>query len=173
MAEQGAVLALFEGHVHADGEWRLVLSSEPPDPAALEFAEQALRAIAMVEDLKPDAMGPAADPGLRRLEAKLDLALLLLTRTVLPSGPGQRRRARIGVSGLWIEGAPAMPEAAALHWQPSEVLPLVVHLPVRFLGPEAGGGCWVFHGLAPGLAEALERQIFRLHRQFRASLREA
>lgn len=104
---------------------------------------------------------------LDRLEAKLDLALYLLARTLESQPISAPVAVRLSPNGIqWQENQP--PEAGSfllLELRPSTPLPLSLRLPAR--AREAHGG-WAqadFHNLPEALAEALYQFIFRRHRQ--------
>lgn len=176
-ATAAAEAALFEGVVACELQARMQLLPAPAPPGATEAAERLLRDLAMVEERRGEPEDPThpPDPALRRLEAKLDLTLQLLAQA-LPALAGPAPRAvRLSARGLRFDAAPGVAAAegaiAVLAWQPGEGLPLALHLPVRCLAQAAGRSWWRFEALEPGLADLLERHIFRLHRRALAALR--
>lgn len=178
-ASAAAETALFEGVVACELQARMQLLPAPAPPGAAEAAERLLRDLAMVEERRGEPEDPAhpPDPALRRLEAKLDLTLQLLAQA-LPAlaGPGPRS-VRLSARGVRFDAAPGMAAAegaiAVLAWQPGEGLPLALHLPVRCLAQVGGRSWWCFEALEPGLADLLERHVFRLHRRALAARRNA
>jgi len=173
VAEPDPEAWLFAEALHVDGPLRLRLLPDAPDPGALEEATQVLAAIALVEDRRGDEAANSGETTLaiRRLEAKLDLTLLLLARLLPGLQAPPPREARLGARGLRLDGeAPAGPRAT-LHWQPADWLPLAIHLPLYRLDGHGSTSWWAFAPLGAGLEEALERHVFRLHRRWRASRR--
>jgi hypothetical protein len=173
MTEPDPEAWLFAEALHVDGPARLHLHDPPLPEGAREAALQVLAAIAVVEDRRGDDGGPASDTGLaiRRLEAKLDLTLLLLARLLPELQVPSPREARLGVRGLRLDGPVPAGPAAVLHWQPADWLPVTVQLPLRRMGAAGGSSWWAFETLGGGLEDALERHIFRLHRRWRAGQR--
>lgn len=105
--------------------------------------------------------GPSA-----RLEAKLDLALHLLARSVHAARP------QPAAITLWAEGcdfAAAAKETAGvqgvLTLYPSSALPLPLHLPAQLTEATTAGlqAHWV--GMAEAVTEAWEQWLFRQHRR--------
>ncbi|MDH5822758.1 PilZ domain-containing protein [Luteimonas sp. RD2P54] len=147
-------------------------------PGRLPQAEALLAGLAQVEDLRMDDAGEERGelPQLaQRMDAKLDLMLMLLGRLVSRSSDALPLRAvRWSHRGVRLD-APARPEIAAgaagvLHLQPSEWLPDHLELPATVLAeaPADGGfqRLWLRFGALPaGLADALEKHLFRLHRK--------
>lgn len=148
-------------------------------------AETLMRALAVLEDSRADEPDErnAADPALRRLEAKVDLLLGLVGSLMLrdqPADPLRRlqwsmRGAAVDLSGA--EAAPAPGAAALLRMQPSDALPEAVQLPARVLAVEpqpTGRRVWLaFDAMPPGLESLLERHLFRVHRRAVAESRRA
>ena len=179
MAEAGdaADAALFGDAVACELLARMQLLPAPLPSGATEAAERLLRDLAMVEERRGEPEDPTQppDPALRRLEAKLDLTLQLLAQA-LPSlaGPPPRpvRLSAVGVRFDTPTGVAAAAGAlAVLAWQPGEGLPLALHLPVTCLASGGGRSWWRFDPLPPGLADLLERHVFRLHRRGLAAQR--
>jgi len=148
-------------------------------------AEQLLRSIALVEDSRGDEKDERGETSLaqQRIEAKLDLVLVLVGRLVrerhadLPLRPvrwsrrgirlelGPRSGATVGTQGL-------------VRLQPSEWLPDHVDLPVEVLAeaasPAGSHYLWLrFGALGDSLEMALERHLFRIHRRQVAEARRA
>ncbi|MBD7953101.1 PilZ domain-containing protein [Stenotrophomonas sp. Sa5BUN4] len=140
-------------------------------------AEQLLRSIGLVEDSRgedKDDRGEAS-PGQQRIEAKLDLVLLLVGRLVrqqadaLPLRPLRWSRRGIRLQLGPRSGAVAG-SAGTVRLQPSDWLPDHVDLPVQVVAEAANGAgghyLWLrFDELGDGLEMALERHLFRLHRR--------
>ncbi|MGE4366878.1 PilZ domain-containing protein [Thermomonas sp.] len=148
---------------------------EPQQAQALCLrAESGLAAIAVIEDSRADEEDATQGAALRRVEAKLDLLLALVGHL------GRADESATEVSLQWSAlGArlPATPDAAvgdtglfriqAANWLPE---PLVLPARVVAIGPapDAQGAemTWLrFDPLTPGAASALERHLFRRHRQ--------
>jgi len=141
-------------------------------------AETLLRSVALVEDSRiddgHDERGDSSQH-LLRLEAKLDLVMVLLGRLVRQSAQDlPLRLLRWSRRGIRLEldsrsgtdpGSPGI-----IRLQPCDWLPDHIDLPVSVLA-EAGTGsgtCYVwlrFEPVSDGLEMALERHLFRLHRR--------
>lgn len=166
--------SLFTDTVTVDAPLRLSVTAEPLPAGALDQAERVLQWIAVIEERSGEDGEQATNLALRRIEAKLDLALHLLAQSLLGPGTLPLQAVRISPRGLRLEATEVCADRALLHWQPSESLPVSLKLPVRLLGREEGRHCdWAFDGLGPALEEAIERQVFRLHRRWLAQHRGA
>jgi len=161
--------ALFADTVTVELPLRLAVLDGPLPAGAIEQAERLLQWIAAVEDRRGDEGEGASTPALRRIETKLDVLLHLLARALPGPDALPLQPVRIGPRGLRLEAAAAGGEHAMLHWQPSDALPVGLKLPLRRLGSD--GRTWAFDAPGPLLEEALERQVFRLHRRWRAQQR--
>ncbi len=141
-------------------------------------AETLLRGVALVEDARGgddgDERGESSQQ-LLRLEAKLDLTLVLLGRLVRQSSDAlPLRPVRWSRRGLRLElgmrsGASAGSQGI-VRLQPSEWLPDHIELPVTVLAEVANGAGGFFlwlrlQGAGDALEMALERHLFRLHRR--------
>ncbi|NZA27904.1 PilZ domain-containing protein [Luteimonas sp. SJ-92] len=149
-----------------------------PAPGRLPQAEALLAGLAQVEDLRKDDSGEERGelPLLaQRMDAKLDLMLMLIGRMVSRSSDALPLRAlRWSHRGARLD-APARSgiaagDAGVLHLQPSEWLPDHLELPVAVLAETAADGgmqrVWLRFGEFPaGLSDALEKHLFRLHRK--------
>jgi hypothetical protein len=104
---------------------------------------------------------------LDRIEAKLDLTLHLLARTLQTGDTPPTRSVQLTPSGAqWQDPAPpAAGTPLILEFRPSEALPLSLKLPAIALEPEAGNARVSFEDLSEALAEALYQFVFRRHRQ--------
>ncbi|AKC87990.1 PilZ domain-containing protein [Pseudoxanthomonas suwonensis] len=145
----------------------------------LPQAETLLRGLAQVEDLRSDETGEEKRGELpllaQRMDAKLDLMLVLLGRLVRQSErPLPPRPLRWSARGLRLRldadtAAPATDTAGTLRLQPSDWLPDELELPAIVAASAAeAGGHWLwlrFPALPAGLEEALERHLFRMHRR--------
>ncbi|WP_045737002.1 PilZ domain-containing protein [Xanthomonas sp. MUS 060] len=151
----------------------------------LSAAETLLRGLAQVEDLRAeDGSDERGDASLhlQRMDAKLDLMLVLLGRLarqhedILPLRPV--RWSRRGIRLELSKHSGALPAAAGLlRLQPSDWLPDHLELPVRVLDEANDAGrfhLWLqFETQPPSMEEAMERHLFRLHRRQIASSRRA
>jgi len=141
-------------------------------------AEALLRSLAQVEDLRGEDGSEEKRGELpqlaQRMDAKLDLVLALLGRLIRQSAPAQPAvPLRWSVRGLRL-AVPAGPQAVAgtegiIRLQPSDWLPDSLELAATVhASATADGQDWLwlrFASLPPGLEEALERQLFRMHRR--------
>ncbi|KLD73077.1 PilZ domain-containing protein [Xanthomonas hyacinthi] len=147
--------------------------------------EALLRGLAQVEDLRSEDGSEERSEQplqLQRMDAKLDLMLVLLGRLArqheeaLPLRP--LRWSRRGLRLELGSRSGAVPGAAGLlRLQPSDWLPDHLELPVQVVAEAAAGSgfyLWLrFETQPPGLEEALERHLFRLHRRQIADSRRA
>ncbi|WP_447593478.1 PilZ domain-containing protein [Stenotrophomonas rhizophila] len=149
-------------------------------------AETLLRSVALVEDARSD--DGHDDRGestaqMQRLEAKLDLTMVLLGRLVRQSAQDLNLRPlRWSRRGIRLEqGARSGAAAGSLggiRLQPCDWLPDHIDLPVAVLAEAATGAgahfLWLrFEPMSDGLEMALERHLFRLHRRQIAQARLA
>ncbi len=141
-------------------------------------AETLLRSVALVEDARgDDGHDDRSDATLQvqRLEAKLDLVMVLLGRLVrqssqdLPLRPLRWSRRGIRLEQGARSGA-APGSMGVIRLQPCDWLPDHIDLPVVIVAEAANGAgahyLWLrFEGLSDALEMALERHLFRLHRR--------
>jgi hypothetical protein len=141
-------------------------------------AETLLRSVALVEDARgDDGHDDRSDATLQvqRLEAKLDLVMVLLGRLVrqsaqdLPLRPLRWSRRGIRLEQGSRSGA-APGSMGVIRLQPCDWLPDHIDLPVVIVAEAANGSgahfLWLrFEGLSDALEMALERHLFRLHRR--------
>ncbi|MBW8372786.1 hypothetical protein CEE60_17845 [Stenotrophomonas maltophilia] len=141
-------------------------------------AETLLRSVALVEDARgDDGHDDRSDATLQvqRLEAKLDLVMVLLGRLVrqssqdLPLRPLRWSRRGIRLEQGARSGA-APGSMGVIRLQPCDWLPDHIDLPVVIVAEAANGSgahyLWLrFEGLSDALEMALERHLFRLHRR--------
>jgi hypothetical protein len=104
---------------------------------------------------------------MERLEAKLDLTLYLLARTLEPGPMPESCLVRLSSSGIaWFDHTPpAQGSRVLLEMHPSVTLPLSLKLIGMIVPGEEG---WVraqFTGVGEAVFEALHQFIFRRHRQ--------
>jgi len=177
--------------VHHPAETELfedTLSCDVALPAAFEpgstairagATEMLLRSVALVEDSRGtddgDDRGGDGNLQLQRLEARMDLALVLLGRLLRQSVQAlPLRPVRWSRRGLRLElgqrtGA-AQGSAGIVRLQPADWLPDHIELPVQALGEATSGNGGVYLWLrlqstGETLETALERHLFRLHRR--------
>ncbi|MEL1264269.1 PilZ domain-containing protein [Pseudoxanthomonas putridarboris] len=148
-------------------------------------SEALLHGLAIAEDVRGEDHEDRneATPSLQRLEAKLDLVLALLGRLArrqedaLPIRP--LRWSHRGLRLDLAQPAGVAPgTAGVVMLQPVAWLSDHIELPATVLAhvPDAKGGqhLWLrFGALNPGLAEAMERHLFRQHRRQIAEARQA
>lgn len=177
--------ALFGDGLALDAALRVAVLPGPLPAGALADAERLLRDLAAMEERRGDE-GDAAhppDPALRRIEAKLDLALQLFAQA-LPERAGPAPvDVRIGPRGLRLPAAAVAPPVraamaasevdAVLRWQPGDAVPLCLHLPLRAAPAASTASALAFSmaALPEPLDDALARHLFRLHRRALAAQR--
>lgn len=177
MTPQSADLELFDDVlVHQDRRPAAFLPG-PTNTAAAHVAaahaEMLLTSLALSDNARSEDGDEHAEPSsaLQRVEAKLDLVLGLLgtmlrDRGDLPPPTVLRwstRGARIDVLGDALAIRPGA--RGTLRVQPADWLPDCIELPAHVIAAE-GARVWIaFEPMAPTLADALERHLFRLHRK--------
>ena len=165
---------LFGDSVACDIHARVGIAVGEPAPGSLDEAERVLRDIATVDERRGEESDPShtADPALRRVEAKLDLTLRLLSQA-LPGLQGPAFHAvRLSAHGLRIDAAEPWPEqGATLRWQPADWMPICLSLPVTPLARTTTQSWWAFQPLGESLADVVARHVFRLHRRWLATHR--
>jgi len=135
-----------------------------------------LHGLAQIEDLRKEDGGEEhGDLPLlaQRMDAKLDLILALVGRLAMHADGLPERPLRWSRSGLRVDLDSAdglAPESRVLvRLQPVEWLPDHLELPATVIAREPldhGTRVWLaFAELTPGLVEALDRHLFRLHRR--------
>ena len=104
---------------------------------------------------------------MERLEAKLDLALHLLARTLEPgAAPPIRNVVLSPLAVTWDDTqAPAAGTPLLLELRPSELLPLTLRLPALAEAPQQGQARARLGKLSEALDDALHQFVFRRHRQ--------
>lgn len=141
-------------------------------------AEALLRSLAQVEDLRGEDGAEEKRGELpqlaQRMDAKLDLVLALLGRLVRQSSPALPPvPLRWSARGLRL-ALPHPPEVepgigGVVRLQPSDWLPDSMELAATVVtSASIDGQHWLWLRLAalpPGLEDALERQLFRMHRR--------
>jgi hypothetical protein len=169
---------LFGDALTCESEIPVAFRSHAPEAQsierAVEHAELVLKSLALIEEAPhEDGDEHAAEKAhLQRLEAKLNLVLETLSgilRRERSDLPQQRFRwSRFGAEIVHPGGNP--PEQGFLLLQPLAWLPQRLELPVTCIAQEAGEAgstrVWLrFSPQPPGLEQALERHLFRLHRR--------
>lgn len=140
---------------------------------AVAQAERLLAALAHSEGVRNEDTDDLAETSsaVQRVEAKLDLLLglfgvLMRERGHLPAPTRLRWSTRGARLDTDERVAPvATGTSGVLRLQPAEWLPDCIEIPAQVVAGEAGR-LWVrFELLSPGLGDALERHLFRLHRR--------
>ena len=182
MTIEAARASLFGDSIACDESRPAALLPAAPEGsrrrAVLGRAEALMRALALVEDGRPEETDEhgQSDPAVRRLEAKVDL-LVNLVGTLLqrdqpadPLRPLQWSATGVAIELPMDEPTLAGPGASALlRLQPSDALAESLELPVVVLAVEPSPGgrrLWLrFDRLPPALATLIERHLFRMHRR--------
>jgi hypothetical protein len=133
----------------------------------MQEAALLLAALNQIEATHELESSGAENRRLDRIEAKLDLTLHLLARTLETSATPTPRIVHLAPSGAhWQDSAPpAQGTPLTLELRPSEALPLSLKLPAIALEPLSGNARVSFEGLTETLDEALYQFVFRRHRQ--------
>jgi len=179
-ATHGAEAALFE-HVlscQAQCPANFSVESGPGRPA---HAQSLLRAVAMIEDMGMHERQHEHEdlaPFNQRMEAKLDLNLLLLGRMLERTTPAlPMRHVRWSLRGACLQyleneaSRPVPDTEGILSIQPCDWLPESLELPARVLAADTGHLWLRFPAFPPALSDALERHLFRQHRRQIARVR--
>jgi hypothetical protein len=147
--------------------WHPASLDENARQSLMREAALLLNALNQMESSHDLEGGGAENRRLERLEAKLDLALHLLARTLEP-GPAPAAR-NVVLSPLGVEWndkqAPAAGTRLILELRPSPHLPLTLRLPALAQDPLPGLARARFEDLPEALDEALHQLVFRRHRQ--------
>lgn len=113
---------------------------------------------------------------LARLDAKLDVLMEIVNRTLFPDARlPSLRQVRLNAYGIRIDGL-QLPEPRTrvrvrIHFDACRGLPL--DLPGRGVAaPAAGPGFIAFEGLTEGVRSGIERLVFRHHRRLIAESRQ-
>jgi len=144
----------------------------------LAHAQALLRAVAMIEDMGAHERPHEHDelpPFNQRMEAKLDLALLLLGRTLEQTRPAlPTRRVRWSLHGARLqhpEGPLPSGTEGVLQIQPCDWLPEPLELPACILTADHEHLWLRFPPFSSALTDALECHLFRQHRRQIARVR--
>lgn len=141
-------------------------------------AEWLLRLLGQIESGAPEHDEEHTDPSLRRIEAKLDLALDLLSSVLVSTRSSaltvDLRWSHLGVSFVAPQSSP-IDRSGVLHLYLRSWLPSPLELPVRQLAQASDVGgerLWLAFQLdQPGLQRALDKLLFRQHRRHIAQTR--
>lgn len=133
----------------------------------MQEAALLLAALNQIEATHELESSGAENRRLDRIEAKLDLTLHLLARTLETGAAPEAKIVLLSPAGAqWQDIAPPAPGAALIvEFRPSEALPLSLKLPAIALEPLSGNARVKFEGLSETLDEALYQFVFRRHRQ--------
>lgn len=179
-AAQAAEAGLFAETLSCDAVLPADFSVGLTRPGRLPQAEALLLGLAQVEDLRgedggEEKRGEQLPMLVQRMDAKLDLMLVLLGRLTRQSMDAlPMRTLRWSAQGLRLHlepgtTVPAQEAQGLLRLQPSEWLPDDLELPasVAATAEDANGlVLWLrFPAFPPGLEEAMNRHLFRMHRR--------
>ena len=155
--------SLFEDCVSCHGQWPARLAVRAVSIEELHAIERRLCDLAVLQAPRTEREGEA-DERLRRIEAKLDLLAAWLANPspaeVAPCVPVQ-----LSVRGACLPDSVGPLDATALGLTLADWLPQAFWLPGRVLGSAEGWHAFAFDPLPEGLAEALEKLVFRWHRR--------
>ena len=148
-------------------KWSVLDTSVTPTETLEREALLLLTAINQMEAVHEMEAGGTEHRRLERVEAKLDLALYLLARTLEPGPAPVVLDVKLSPEEIrWQETRPpAEGTPLLLELRPSTTLPLSLRLPAMAMVPEAGFARASFLGLPEPVADALHQFIFRRHRQ--------
>ena len=183
LVEHPAEHVLFDGALTCD----VVLPARVEAGARVVMqasSEALLKGLAVAEDMRCDDPDDRkeATPTQQRIEAKLDLVLSLLGRLArrhegAPPPTALRwshRGMRLDATSptACVEGAPGVVVVQPAAWLSDQIeLPVVVLAQVE--GSQGLHHLWLqFDALNAGLAEAMDRHLFRLHRRQIAEARQ-
>jgi hypothetical protein len=151
-------------------KWGTLDTAATPVAAIEHEALLLLTAINQMEAVHELEPGGTEHRRLERVEAKLDLTLYLLARTLEPAAPPALMDVKLSPEEIrWQETRPpAEGTPLLLQLRPSPTLPLSLRLPAMAMAPDDAQGGMArasFLGLAEPVADALHQFIFRRHRQ--------
>jgi hypothetical protein len=135
--------------------------------ARMQEAALLLAALNQIEGTHELESSGTENRRLDRIEAKLDLTLHLLARTLNTEPMPESRIVQLSpVGAQWQDPAPPdQGTILVLDLRPSEALPLSLKLSAIALEPLSGSARVRFEGLTETLDEALYQFVFRRHRQ--------
>lgn len=166
--QQMAERRLFDAQVACAVAARMQVVGAPTSPQQQVQAERVLRDLAIIEERGRDDADAHENKALQRVEAQLDLMTTLLGAVLAERGHAVSEVAvRLSATGVSFAqaGSASLPDLASLIWQPSDLVPVTVQLPVKRLAEEGSRGWWAFHDLPASLADRVARHVFRLHRR--------
>ena len=148
-------------------KWRTLDATATPTATLEREALLLLTAINQMEAVHELDAGATDQRRLERLEAKLDLALYLLARTLEPGPESTLAEVKLSPEEIrWQESSPPSEGTPLLlELRPSISLPLPLRLPAMALAPQEGWAKASFLGLPEAVSDALHQLIFRRHRQ--------
>lgn len=147
--------------------WHAVQLDQNALNGRIREAALLLTALNQMETTHELETGSPENRRLDRIEAKLDLTLRLLARTLEPPTLSENRVVQLTPEGAqWPDSAPPTEGTTLLlELQLSEALPLSLKLPATARPPIDGNAYVRFQGLSEVLDEALYQFVFRRHRQ--------
>jgi hypothetical protein len=148
-------------------KWSILDTAVTPTSALEREALLLLTVINQMEAVHELEAGSTEQRRLERVEAKLDLALYLLARTLEPGPAATEVDVKLSAEEIrWPETRPpASGTPLLLELRPSPTLPLSLRLPALAMAPEGGWARASLRGLAEPVADVLHQFIFRRHRQ--------
>lgn len=152
---------------HLPLAWHVQNLDEPARQAMLREAALLLNAINQMEGMHELEPSGTENRRMERLEAKLDLTLYLLARTLEPGTAPAGLPVTLAPDRVeWPDPAPPAEGAQlVLELRPSEVLPLTLRLPALALAPLPGVARVAFGAMDSALEDSLHQYVFRRHRQ--------
>jgi len=147
--------------------WNALDATATPTAPIEHEAWLLLTAINQMESTHEFEPGNTEHRRLERMEAKLDLALYLLARTLEPTGPSSVVEVRLAPEEIqWQEAQPPIEGTPLLlELRPSLALPLSLRLPALALLPQSGFARASLTSLGESVSDALRQYVFRRHRQ--------
>lgn len=147
--------------------WRPASFDEHARQGMMHEAALLLAALNQMESAHDLESGGPENRRLERVEAKLDLALHLLSRALEPGQPPAARTVQL--TPQWVEWEDALgPDAGTrviLELRPSEHLPLTLRLPGVAVAAAPGWARVGLEHLSEMLDDTLHQFVFRRHRQ--------
>lgn len=147
--------------------WQTASLDESERQRMMREAALLLNALNQTESSHDLESGGADSRRFERLEAKLDLVLHLLARSLEPDASSPIRNVTLSPLGVeWSEPHPPIAGADVIvELRPSEQLPLTLRLPARARDPLPGVARASLVNPPETLDEALHQFVFRRHRQ--------
>lgn len=145
--------------------------------ANLHHAEQLMRQLLHIEESRPTEDGDDsnhADPALQRIEARLELLTLLVSRLLRHDRALPATELTWNAEGAVLVAGTDDAEEGWLHLQPADWLPEALVLPAKVECADAQGRLHLrFQAMPATLVGLLEQHLFRLHRRQVAEQRRA